>query len=714
MKTSITIATFLVAGAGAASASALVSPYQGSDTLFNVTTQAIAAAGLTPTTAYVGGGSGNGESAMMASPPIQVTAPMSRMLKNGSGICTSSKWTATNTGTTGPVNAQGIVIGLDAVDVLSSLQAGGAATCNGTADNAGTGLAYSSSANSLSSWKQVLALVYGGKDPVTGAVDCNQASRQALVKNWSNLMQNACANGTATCSDVKHTVVGVAGTAPLWHAFRRDDASGTSDVFASVLGLSPSTSASSNNGFGASPYCNALNWDVTTANTSCALGGTKQFVGPGGVLDPVVNDGTHRRPPPGTWGDSPDPTGPNSADVLPTSLQDNDPIRRPCLGGGTNNAARTGEEVCNIEGTLGLVLPIPASDFIPKENTNPQLVQYPVNNCSGAFIAAAAPKVFNCAPLRATKHNGECPNGDQLQGGQCIVPIDAANNTSQCVATKATVTAFAARNVGSADGRAYNVHMLNGVATDGAGAYVQQHIATASGTLSLDFVGGYGRIHQVESLVTTLKSCQLVDATDQIGCLTQSDPCSIGYAGDTGKTWGQRAPGGAVASNIDAVRVNQVAPTVTTVQLLGKTGEYPLSRKLYFSTLLGFSNAPAANVDEITLGKYEAVAANINPILTANGFFTLGPLSPMGTDTPFCEDFNQEGVCGSSVFATNDNACVRSPAGIPGESGADPTNNPTQSTVCGNGKVEAFEECDDGATNGATGDACSTACRFTN
>jgi cysteine-rich repeat protein len=33
--------------------------------------------------------------------------------------------------------------------------------------------------------------------------------------------------------------------------------------------------------------------------------------------------------------------------------------------------------------------------------------------------------------------------------------------------------------------------------------------------------------------------------------------------------------------------------------------------------------------------------------------------------------------------------------------------------VCGNGTVEAYEECDDGATTGATGDKCSTTCRCT-
>jgi hypothetical protein len=705
MKTSIAVATLLLVGAGATGAAALPNPYQGSDTLFNVTTQAIAAAGLTPSTAYVGGGSGNGQSAMDAK--TQQTSPMSRMINNGGGICTFNGGAAGSADT----SASTVVIGLDAVDVLASTTSGASTACNGTADNTGTGLAFSGSAvfaDPNQTWKYVLALVYGGKDITTGVVDCNQTARATLVNNWSSLFQNGCANGASVCGDATHSNV-------LWHAFRRDDASGTSDVFASVLGLSPSTSASSNNGFGASPYCNALNWDVSTANASCALGANKQFTGPGGILDPVAADGVHRRPPPGTWGDAPDPaSGSLGADVLPTSLQDNDPIRRACIGTTVNNHARSGEEVCNIDGKLGLVLPIPTSDFIPKEN--PGLVQYPSKACN-TFVLGKPTTVFTCA-IRGTgtKHSGECPNGDALFGGSCSVPVDSVDGTSQCVSGKSTVASLVTRStLGSPDGRAYNAHMRDGTVVDGSVGYVEQKIPTATTTLSLDFVGGYGRIHQVETIFATggtaPTACQLSDATDEIGCLVQADPCSIGYAGDSGKTWGQRAVP-AVASDNDALRVSQIAPTVTTVQLLGKTGEYQLARKLYFASLIGFGNiadtaTDTSATDELALGKFESVPGSINPILTSNGFFTLGPLSPEGTDTQFCEDFNEQTVCGN---AGNLNACNSNPAGIPG----DPSPVPALasiSTVCGNGNVESYEECDHGSANGASGNACSSTCR---
>src|SRR5262249_7934303 len=148
----------------------------------------------------------------------------------------------------------------------------------------------------------VLALVYGGLDLSTGIVDCGQGSRHALVSSWASLYQNGCASPDGVCADSAHS-------GALWHAFRLDDSSAASAVFAEALGLSPAPSASAANGFGASPFCNAINWDATNANTNCTAGAHNQWTGPGGVDDPAsTTTPKHRRPPPGTWGDSPDPT----------------------------------------------------------------------------------------------------------------------------------------------------------------------------------------------------------------------------------------------------------------------------------------------------------------------------------------------------------------------------------------------------------------------
>ena len=192
MRNSIVIATTLVAGGAATSVGAtsnVPTPYYGSDTLLQLTNEAIANAGLGTSTSYVAGGSGTGQTSManrVAPNAIQQTAPMSKMLT--SGACQYNL--ASGTAGTFTTNATGIVIGMDAVDVLSSTLTGGQSACQGTADQAGTGLAYSASAtfgaggsqtNSLQNWKYILALVYGGNDVTTGTVDCNQPSRQNLV-----------------------------------------------------------------------------------------------------------------------------------------------------------------------------------------------------------------------------------------------------------------------------------------------------------------------------------------------------------------------------------------------------------------------------------------------------------------------------------------------------------------------------------------------------
>ena len=706
MKTSIPVATFLIVGASAAGVGAtLPVPFQGSDTLFNVTSDAIVAAGLTGT--YVGGGSGNGQSALVQN-TTQHIAPMSRMLNSGNALCTFAG---------GLGEASGIVVGLDAVTVLSAAATGASSACN----SAGNGLAYDgSNGRGFGNYKDVLALVYGGKDSSAGgAVDCNGARRRSIVDSWASLFQDSCSNGDPTCIDAAHG----GGPAKLWHAYRRDDASGTADVFASILGLSPSTSASALNGFGTSPYCNALNWDTTAANANCALGANKQLVGPGGVPDPVAGDGVHRRPPPGTWGDGPDPSsGALGADVLPTSFQDNDPIRRSCIGGTTNNAARAGEEVCNINATLGVVVPMPATDFIlglnDPNHPGQKLVQYPTNVCNG-FQAGSPALVFTCA-IRGTgtKHNGQCPNGDANIGGKCQVPVDTVNNTSQCVATRATVPALKVRAaVTTADGRAYNLQMRDGTTAPSTIGYVKETIPTATAVLALDFAGAYVRNHQVQTVPAGLGGCRLKDATDQIGCFVHADRCSVGFAGEGATSWGQRSPGGVTPSDNGALLVNKVAPSTESVQLLGfGAEEYPLARKLYLSSLVGFGSA-SLTPDEVALARFESnpslTPVSINTLLVNDGFFTLGASSLTGTDTPFCEDFNQALICGA---ATNDNACARNPAGIPAEIDPAPAS-ATKSTVCGNGVVELFEECDPSApigdwtcsVPGAT--TCSSTCR---
>jgi hypothetical protein len=871
MKTSISIATFLLAGSGVAGVAAanLPSPFQGSDTLFDITQAAITAIGtIGPASAYIGGGSGNGQSAMFGN--SQGEAPMSRMINNGASICTY------DAGGNGQTNASGIVIALDAVDVLASALTGAdASTCNvpdggGLVHNNGTGtpLPDGGVGPTFANYKGVLALLYLGEKNGSGVQDCNTQHRQDLVANWNLLFQDNCTNA---CNDGTHG-------GALWHAFRRDDASGTSDVFAGILGgAGPSASASG--GFGSSPYCNVINWDTSTANANCVLHAGLQFTGPGGVTqggcsnNGVCSDGTfcnsttacangstcqahapcwlgyaggvcgggtsalvgakcatpdgttgcdpanpatvclpqcgtfngapdtcvdietaltsgratttHRRPPLDTYGDNPDPNGgagnpaigtaTRSADVYPTSMQDNDPIRHKCIGGPTNNTLRAGEEVCNRDGTLGVVLPMAASDFLLKVAAPMSgLVQFPTNVVNNTRLGAP-PGVHNCA-LRAgqtrggSRHGGQCPNGDQENLAKCAVPVDqnlTANGSSQCV-TQASTNTAKLRNI-TWDGRVWNLHMHDGTGVDGSIGYAIETIPTtapnATGTfcgdgsactptgaacadgsaclvrVSLDFTGGFVRIHQVQTVPANTGACQMQDATDQIGCLVHADRCTIGYAGDGARSWAARSPVGkctgssttvtlpckpvggacgtggtcsALTNDNDSLVVNNIAASTATVQLLGQLGEYPLSRKLYLNSLGGFAFAPGD--PELQLAKFEAQGqgSTMSGLVTSNGFFLLGDAGPQGPDTPFCEDFNQHTICGAAI---NDNACNRMPGnsgvllpdggfipgvsaaamamdgGLPGDPDPDAASS-TTSTVCGNGKVESYEECD--------------------
>jgi hypothetical protein len=792
----------MVVGAGAAGVAAISSSYTGSDTLLNVTISALTNAGIT-NGKFIGGGTVNGialqigtTAPFLAANALQQSTPATRLPKSSDvNLCAFNNnapgGTGGNAGADGGglTSASSVVIGLDAVDVFSSTSAGGATTlpggaagCNGTADNqSGTGLAQTATSGvftgtsispSNQNWKWVLALLYGGYDysqPKGGPKsfpDCSQASRVALVANWNNLFQS-CSNGNAACA-----ATGPTGGA-LWHAFRRDDDAGTADVFSNILGLSPSVSNNSLNGFGASPFCNAVNWDVTTANVNCGAGIHLQFTGPGGVADTTSDaTGAHREPPPGTWGVNPNGSGTTKVawDVLPTTQQDNDPIRRPCLGTGiVSNPLQVGEEVCNLDGQLGVVLPVVTTDFIPKQLS---LLQYPTAVCKAGFVVGTPPSLFKCAP-NGTVHTGECPNGDTLFSSGCLLPT--ATGTSQCINKEGNVPSLFAWSAGQCStigqtqcvtqagfpvasslspGLFYNATMRDGTVTDGTVAFIQYPIPAINS--SVDFLGAYNRIHQLETVlgssggVALGSGCQFQDADDQIACLLQADPCSVGFAADGAKSFTASAsatPSGNLATltaangplgSIDSVRVAEVYPTPTTVHLLGQAGEYQYARKLYFSTLVGFNNiaatGPSADpqaTDELALAEFESVPGGATPsassivgILTSNKFFSLGNQflgdAAGAPDPQFCEDLNEQTICNDVATGTNVNGCVANstiPAstsfsgvpitagGVPGGAAGTVAQTGTPgvfetagtSTICGDGIRGPYEECDNGS-----------------
>jgi hypothetical protein len=918
MRKTIAATTGLVVGAGVTGIGALTlpNPMYGSDAPFVLTRNVIfqtPGLGIGLSTNYAAGGSGAGQGAMAVaaqSSAKQNLAPMSRMIN--SEACGAFG----GTNGSGLTAATGVVIGLDAVDIYGAVAAidtptnGGAVpvggTLNGTADNSGTGMVYGGSpvafanGNTHQTWKWVLALLYGGVDlsqPVNGsfAPDCNSTARRQLVNNWTFLFQQGGNNPVGICSDANHKAGGDGVNTPLWHAFRLDDNAGTSDVFSALIGLQsipgiPAPSGTSNHGFGASPFCNAMNWDASSENnggTFCNLNGPDQFVGPGGITDPrsactfnyatmhntcgAQGSGNHKMPPDafyraqctpsgtfpctaghgcctlpdlhglspsrkvmddgsftcttnadcvsnalGTafggnggnkaaiaYGRSPSILGLGTtthlpdiavdsasggtlraADVFPTSFQDNDPIRRPVLGNvnltGVSNGCdvfHSAEQVSNTDGALGLVLSITSSSFITDATETPAgMVQYPTSSCSGtAGITAVAPKVYNCAPFATSTHSAECPNGDNNFGGGCALPDQSGSiDNMQCLAARGKSVANVNRLAlgGGYDARTHNMFMVDNNTT-GFAHFVQ--FTYLPGRASIDFLGGIYRLHSMNTIFDmnlnggnpTNVGCQMADATDQIACLLQADPCSIGYAASGGYTWGTRPNGmtgatqtaigdcfvsaalcsgppytgancpaclqsqgqstigncgpasasGGVgsAAGSDAIRLDQIYPTSTTVTALGQQAfEYALGRKLYFNTAAGFpalltTTSGDPNVaGELAMAQFASSEGSISPLLSSTGYFALANQGDAGWNNPFCEDFNEQTVCQRS---TNRNACPdnNNSGLVPGFTGGAPI--PSFGSVCGNGVQEPFEECDNGTANGTAGNACSVTCR---
>ena len=236
MRSSIAMATFMALAAGTVGAGAIDSvPHMvGSDTLKNLTLQVLSSCTALHTLGdpitYDGTGSGSGENAMkiVDATRTQLIAPMSRAM--GTAICSVAG--ATRAG------AEGMVVALDGVAVIVNNTTVGA-----------EGIDYPGvAADPANQWRTVLRLIYMGMDPAVGtnvfARDCNSDARKAIVNNWDNVF-----HGTVTsCTDSHPSVPGAGANGydqanaivepGVRHAFRRDDESGTTDVFLAQLSLS--------------------------------------------------------------------------------------------------------------------------------------------------------------------------------------------------------------------------------------------------------------------------------------------------------------------------------------------------------------------------------------------------------------------------------------------------------------------------------------------
>ena len=723
MRSSIAMATFMALAAGTVGAGALdaVPHMVGSDTLKNLTLQVLnncaALHTLGDPITYDGTGSGSGENAMkIIAGGTQLIAPMSRPL--GASICTGGPTPAQRAG------AEGMIVALDGVAVV----------VNG-ANNGTNGIDYPGNpADTSNQWRTVLRLVYTGMDISAGTNvflrDCNSQARKDIVNNWDKVFKGG-AGGL--CSDSHPSVpgTGVAGydqnnaivEPGIRHAFRRDDESGTTDVFLGQLSLSgvnfaqspPSGGTTVQNAVyraaAGSPFCNNKRpedkWQPTNLAANATLGFNSSFIPEMTNVGVPASAGTG-------LGFATQAKGSTNAQNMGPYLNeyaDQDPIRRRCVGRGTNaNAALPMEQVCGADGSLGVVLPI----LIPSELTPAQA--YPTLACE-----PGKGFVFGPAVLRPNGDPVRCPNGDVSQDSKCLLPVrtDATQPGGlafDCINPPGNVPAAIVDHDGNGsqftdtlftdgrsdvDGRVYNLTLR---APNGAVRTVQRPNPQALGVVTVPVAGAFYRIHTTRSLLLppahTTSTCSTQnDATDQIGCLTLASPCSIGYAGR-----------GAVSNNPGTVssKVNGIDNSVTTIQALVLGGQtYPLARKLYLNSVQGFdilngSDATKPGDAEEEMAKcYATLPFNgtIDVQSSSLGFVSLPP-SAGSTVKPLCEDYvgSTASLCAD---ATNTDACLGNElfAG-----GVIPT------SLCNNGLKDGAETgpdvCQAGTTCNATTHHC--------
>jgi hypothetical protein len=654
MRTSMVSAAFLLAGAGAA-ALAAAEPggnnlaLNGSDTLFQVTQDVISACktqfadfagdGIS----YLGGGSGVGAGQMDIG--AQQVSPMSRALKN-SEYCFGTGSPVTNGPTGSSANlAEGLLVGIDGVAIAANqTNSCSGSVANGfgittafpaliTAGDACPGCdasgnytfgAAGSTLNSNQPSFDALSVLYFGLTH-DGTFNCNSDVRKSLIKSWKNLFQTDCAAGDTTCST------------GLTHAWRRSDLSGTTDAFVSVLnppgkGIGTLPTVPVGSAQKANPFCNSA--DAQTAGT-VSFGGSSDF-------------------------------------------SDLDPVRTPCsttTADGICEGAMAAGGTANFRGDLGVVLPI----LIPDATTTTPTDLFPAQAC--------ALQCGTVAPTRAARipSGFKCPGGSAPVAGLCFMPVTTSGDP-RCTAAR---TFRCVDVVPRLDGRLYNQVVVvanTQVPTASRAASPFQFGVDANGRL---LSGSFYRIHANAAAATNVPNstlgetglCQQGDDTSQIGCLTDSDPCSVGYAGREAAQAFPGPGGNPELQTLKALAVNGTPPFTPAsvnsdpdlalknlLQPTGTTPLYPLSRRLYFNTIFGFGNLQGG---EKELAACYGNNTTVGPSITANGFVAIPGgvqcldypenLSTTSTPAPNVQGSGNVALGGCGNGSANVNACTASP-----------------------------------------------------
>jgi hypothetical protein len=501
----------------------------GSDTLEGVTNLLIAdltAAGtISQITTYAGLGSSQGQRQLEGNPNTgepactpadtngspelnpgcEEISPMSRAMN--SSICEDEVTSGTNT------TAEQLAICVDGIVMMTDNAAHGQfadGTCpSGTSDNtpagnfytvnatystsgklrnAGTlpgvgpgGADYVIGANGLAGWKDVIRLVYAGcrNDQgdcaaVARSTRCSAATnptREAIINRWDFLVNSGAVAGD-TAVDCNGATANACASG-LRAAYRRDDSSGTTGVFLSLLSLGTNLAGRTTLLTNVPPP--AAVTPISETNLFCDGGDNEDWL-PGGAAAPAKGD----------------------------------PIAKAC---------RPEDDLCNCNGQMGIVRAV-RSPLTGAGITNE--VNYPPRQCTrGAFALV---------PWINTSLN-VCPDGTKPTAGNCKLPY--FNDTSTTPATRRfnCINDSGSRPISasSCDGRAYNFVMR-----DDAGAVRFRSGNLPQGGLMRHNVRVLDTVLPVPGGLWTAATpavCEQADATRQIGCLVANTVCTIGWAG---------------------------------------------------------------------------------------------------------------------------------------------------------------------------------------
>ena len=587
---------------------------------------------------YIGGGSGTASSAMLdnlsaTGTSRQVAGPMSRAISAAECSQADPLLLAKYPGGGGKASVQGLVIGLDGIVIVgdnqNTISCGGGHTQH--SDDQTAGPVFPNMPLATGTWKSKLTLLFTGvQKPGTILTDdirdCATPERLALAADYKSLFEGGCSDASVCPGGIRH-------------AFRRGDVSGTTDTFLALIGAPAVKRDPATLKVVATPFCNGLEYEDRDPirRTCSAIEQVCEYDGTLGLVLPIVpptatqevtalyNAANTSNPAesPLYYNRDPAPNG----DVAPVGRFE--PARAPICAGAANPLPDpTGTLPVAGVGVVGYNLPVvggtqqtfPNNSLrcdcrfpVPNDYTS---LGYPANHHFdwNVRISNGCPVPVHPNPdgtYRWGVLNGDNGTSDntpaswgnkfpQIEGG--VSKVRCCRTTSPPAAIKFTKEdprlinlvprwpCSNAQNNYAAACTQNGVGLAIGSAASGANPPPPAFYRIHSSQLGLTVIGVAAQVKP--------EGCQEIDATRQIACLVNFDPaspCSYGFAGR------EAADSASRSLTAEPFNIGGISPSIVNIQKLVSTdptvraAAYPLSRKLYYNTLIGFGKGPLVN-----------------------------------------------------------------------------------------------------------------------